>query len=212
MANIFDGKLNSILKNQVTPFLKELGFKKNLLIYSRDVGELKWLIDIQKSRWNDESEAQFTLNFGVYVPGVLSTYANMPEPAKPKIEHCSCSARVGMLTSERKDKWWKLTSDDSQEVVDEISQDLLSKIREIAVPFLSKFNSSLEVAEFLSSELSKEHSQISPQTNAQRLAFSGIIYSKLGDKTKASRVLDDAVEASIKSPIETVVRNVRGSL
>lgn len=209
MASILDNRLNTILKTGVTPLLKELGVKKGQLIYSCDFDGLSWLVDIQKSRWNDEEEAQFTVNCGIYVPGVLSVYANMPEPAKPKIEHCSCSARIGMLTPEKKDIWWKLTSGDSDSVDGSIAQDLRSKIENVALPFVNKFKLPQAVANFLSSDLGDEYSQVAPATKAQRFAYSAIIHSKLGNGDAAKRILSTAVEASKKSPIEDIVKNLK---
>lgn len=209
MANIFDNRLNAILKTEVTPFLKDLSFKKRQLIYSCDYDGLSWLVDIQKSRWNDPEEAQFTVNCGVYIHGVLSVYANMSEPAKPKIEHCSCSARVGMLTPEKKDIWWKLTSGDSNSVDGSIAHDLRSKIENVILPFLNKFKSPKDVSHFLSSDLGDEYSQVAPATKAQRLAYSAIIHSKLGSRDEAKRILDIAIEASKKSPIENIINNLK---
>lgn len=209
MANILDNRLNTILKTEVTPLLKELYFKKRQLIYSCDFDGLSWLVNIQKSRWNDQEEAQFTVNCGVYISGVLSVYANMSEPAKPKIEHCCCSARIGMLTPEKKDIWWKLTSGDSDAVDGSVAQDLRSKIENVVLPFLNKFKSPQAVANFLSSDLGDEYNQVAPATKAQRFAYSAIIHSKLGNGDEAKRRLSTAIEASKKSPIENIINNLK---
>ncbi|MEZ5345226.1 MAG: DUF4304 domain-containing protein [Pyrinomonadaceae bacterium] len=75
MTNILNKRLNTISKNQVYMRLKDLGFRKNGAVYSRVTGGITWLIEVQRSQWNDQSELRFTLNVGVYVPGVWSTYA-----------------------------------------------------------------------------------------------------------------------------------------
>ena len=200
MSNIFDNRLNSILKNNVTPLLKEVGFSKRRLVYVKDIGEISWLVDIQKSRWNDEVEAQFTLNCGVYVPDVLSTYANMAEPTRLKIEHCCCSARIGMLIPEKRDLWWKLRENDPATSNNEIGQDLQRKLKDFVIPFLSKVDQRARVADFLSSDLDAEYRYISPRDEALRLAYSAIIYSKIDEKRKANNLLDFAIKVSAKSP------------
>ncbi len=209
MAKIFDSRLNSILKMEVTSLLKDLGFRKKQLIYACPVDGLSWLIDIQKSQWNDQEEAHFTVNCGVYVPGVLSIYANMSEPSTPKIEHCSFSVRIGMLIPEKKDLWWRLAVNDFESTDSEIAQDLRSKIENVILPFLGKFKSVMDVAAFLSSDLGDKYAQVAPVTTAQRLAYSAIIYSKVGNSTKAKKILNMAIESAKKSPIENIISGLK---
>lgn len=209
----FDSRLTSILKISVTPVLKEIGFKKIHMIYIRELEDLKWLIDVQKSLWNDAKEAQFTLNCGAYIPGVISTYSSKStEPPVPKIEHCSCFTRVGSLTSEKKDLWWRITDSDSERVDRDIASDLKNKLETKIIPFLQNFSSPADVADFLCRSVDKENKEIFPLGAAQRLAYAGIIYWKHGDADRAQRTLNSAVEMSKKSPIEGIVETVKQKL
>lgn len=209
----FDSRLTSILKSGFTPLLKEIGFKKIRSSYVRDLDDLKWLIDVQKSLWNDSEEAQFTLNCGAYIPGVISTYSpRVTEPPVPKLEHCSCYARIGSLTSEKKDLWWKLTDSDSEQVDRKIAADLQNKLETKIVPFLQNFSTAIDVADFLCRSVANKDKRIFPLAANQRLAYAGIIYWKQGDTQGARRILDSAVEVSKKSPIEGIVVTVRDRL
>lgn len=200
MPNNLNKRLNLILKDYISPFLREFGFRKKKLNYSCAINEVKWLINVQRSKFNDQSKSEFTLNVGVYVPGVWSTYATYEkakiEPLNPTLRECSFHERIAVLTNEKEDIWWKLRADDSDEVDNEIAQDLLDKIKNAAIPFFNKFNSSLEVAEFLSSDLSKEYKYVHPLAKSVRLAYAGIIYFNLGEKGKAEQILDFAIEAA----------------
>ena len=128
MSNVLDNRLNAILKKEVTPLLKALKFKKRRLTYSYGFDELCWLVNIQKSQWNDQEESRFTVNCGVYIPNILSVYSNnISELTSPSIMHCACSARIGMLMPEKIDIWWTLTLGDSASVDEDIAQDIRSK-------------------------------------------------------------------------------------
>ena len=209
MTDILENRLKTILKMKITPQLKELGFKKNQLIYSRNINEMCLLVDIQKSQWNNKSEMRFTMNCGVYIPGILPVYANISEPQKPKIEHCSCSIRIGMLTPDKKDIWWKINLDESSSVDNDIAQEMSLLVENHIFPFLRKFGKPQCVAEFLSLNWKGQYDQASPISKAQRLAYSSIIYSKLGKDKKAEVTLNEAIEASKGSPLEDVIKRLK---
>lgn len=215
---LFNSRLNSMLRGEVTPLLKEHGFKKKYLIYSRALSEVSWLIDIQKNRWNSQSEWEFTMNCGVHVPGFWTVYAkNLSEPTKLEISYCPLSARIGMLPPRKRDIWWKLTPDDDSSVDIATAKDMRFKVESLALPFLNKFHSSLEVANFLSSDLSKQsdlgkqYKYIDPMAKTKRFSFSAIINFNLGNKEKAIRLLDKAIkhEISKKSPLECVINDLK---
>ncbi len=209
MNTVLNKRLNSILKNPFTQYLRSLGFKKSKYNYLRNLGELAWIINVQKSQFNDKEMTQFTINGGIYVPEVFSIYSNTENISKPQIEHCSCSVRIGMLTEFRKDIWWKLKQSDSIKNDFKIAEDTQEKVEKYLIPFLGKFKNLFDIADFLESELDYQRNQYFPISKAQRLAFAGIIYSKLGEIEKSNQALSFAVEASKKSPIEDIVKNLK---
>lgn len=150
---------------------------------------------------------------GVYVPGVWSTYAYVDrfEPTTPKIEDCTCSTSVGMLMPKRTQHGWKLTPNDSSSVDIATARDMRSMVESVMLPFLNKFHSSLEVANFLSSDLGKQYKYINPRAKTKRFSYSAIIHFNFGNKEKAIRLLDEAIEheTSKKSPLEWVVNDLK---
>jgi Domain of unknown function (DUF4304) len=213
MDNILKVRLNFILKNYVTKRLREIGFSKNQSTYSKRLDEILWLINIEKSRWNDLNELEFTINCGIYVPGVWSIYANLNEPTNPKVENSSVYFRIGMLTPERKGIWWKLLKDDSIETDTIVAEDMVFNIEKFALPFLTKFKNAYDVATFLSSEKEDKFKYLLfPVAKAQRLAFAGIIFYKLGENSKAKEAIDGAVMESRMSPIEEIITKRRAKL
>jgi hypothetical protein len=192
--------------------MKDMGFRKKQQVYENNLIDLTWFVNIQKSRWNDETECQFTLNCGVFIPGVLSKYANVIEPAKPKIDHCCCAARIGMLTPEKLDKWWKIKKNESDSADDEIGQDIKFMINQFVIPFLNKFTAPMKVADFLSDDFDDKYKQIFPTSKAQRLAYAAIIYSLIGERQKALDILDFAIAVSIKTPINETITDLKNKL
>jgi hypothetical protein len=213
VPSILDKRINEILKQSVTPVLKREGFGKKGLVYSSDRGPLCWLVDIQKSRWNDPSEARFTLNCGIYVRGVLTAYANRPDRASPRIEDCCISARVGLLAEEAIDVWWKLMADDDAEGSDSIIGDeVRERIERCLLPFLREFETVEQVAAFLDAPIAESNSLVSPQSEAQRHSYAAVLYSQLGEARRRDAALQAAESAAAGSPIEGIVTRLKERL
>ena len=210
MGTVFHSRLNKILNNWFSPLLKSHSFKKRGETYIRTNHELAYLIDIQRSRWNDEREAQFTLNCGIYVPGVVSTYLHKTEPVKTKIEDCTLTARVGMLSDTQRDEWWLLCFDDEPEQEDErIGMDIQNQVKQIVLPFLARFETRDDIIDFLVSPRSKELRFVRPQSEAQCLAYAAILLSILGRPEKCTSILNAAIEVASNTPIQEVVSTLR---
>src|SRR5437867_543938 len=108
MATPFDTRLASVVKSGLTDTLKQLGFRKRGVVYRQEVDGLQWLIDVQKSGFNSKEKASFTLNLGVFVPGLWALYSGRSEPAAPQVPDCCIYGRVGQLTPDKRDHWWDL--------------------------------------------------------------------------------------------------------
>lgn len=211
MASPFAQRIARIIKGNLTPLLKSHGFRKEGSVYVADHGDMAWLIDIQKSRWNDHDEAQFTVNGGVYVPGVVSVYVRQPDPAKPKIDDCCMSVRIGMLEESQCDKWWKVTADDDRPVVvDEmIATELRDWIENLLLPFLAKFESPVDIAEFLEQPTDASNRFVAPQSAAMRRAYASLIYARIGNADKARHAIEQAVHHAAGSPGAEFIQRLR---
>jgi Domain of unknown function (DUF4304) len=62
-----------IVKKWLTPTMQARGFTKKGRIYTRILPDVVHLMDIQQSDSNRKTGVRFTLNMGVYVPGVKPT-------------------------------------------------------------------------------------------------------------------------------------------
>jgi hypothetical protein len=62
------------------------------------------------SRWNQGTTGRFTMNLGVYFPGVAQL-SWLPMPAnknRPSTHDCLLETRIGALTPNHQDYWWEI--------------------------------------------------------------------------------------------------------
>jgi hypothetical protein len=213
MASPFDPRLNAILRHRLTPMLRAHGFRRSRNTYARQLQHLRWIVEIQRSSWNSEDQAEFTVECGVYVPGLMGIYGDRAEPESIDVTWCCLRQRLGSLSPERRDVWWRLRADDDAVVVDaRIAEDIVTRMGRDAVPFLQRFVTPRDVAEFLTAPRSEEDRMVSPIAKSICLAYAAILSSMGGDVEAASVALDAAVAASRRKPNEEFLRRLRDRL
>src|SRR5204863_12489 len=162
-------------------------------VYRREQGDLDWLIDVQKSSWNSKEEARFTLNFGVYVPDAYKLYTDRAAPLHPQTPDCALYGRIGRLTPEGLDRWWKLKADDRLPNTDEaIIADVSHCVRDYCLTFLRQFQTSQDVVAFLETGLdggTEQPSLIWPPKGVIWMAYLGIFYYLADDIVRCRGVL-----------------------
>lgn len=200
-----DNRVNKVIRQSLSDVLKRHGFQRTGALYVRRFGDMLHMIEAQHSRWNDTTRKSFTLNCGVYVPGVTSTFWNTPEPKKPKLTDCCISIRVGMLREPRCDIWWEVSHDDSLEKDAQIQADIVSIITESVLPFLSRFQNESEITQVLTEESSSADGFIEPRASATRLAYAALLWRRLGEVSKCSSCINESKQRSKKTPLEAVI-------
>ncbi len=185
--------------------LKQHGFNKRGNVYVRQSEEVFQMVDVQYSRWNDAEEVNFTLNGGVYVPGVTSRFSNSPEPKRPKLRDCCITVRVGMLTESHLDVWWKMSASDGVLVDRKIKEEIASITENTLMPFLERFRDAKAVAGFLSKQPATEDQHIEPSAEGLRLSYAAIIWAKLGASDRCQTCLERAMQRSRNTPLEGTV-------
>jgi hypothetical protein len=198
-------RASKILSEAATATLKTRGFKKRGKAYIRQTGRLGHMVDTQFSRWNDGKEVSFTLNCGIYIPGVTSTFSNSPEPNHPKLEDCCINVRVGGLTESKLDVWWKLSERDTPERDMEIREEICSTIERTMLPFLDRYQNEKAVAEFLSQQRIDADKYIWPRAEGLRLSYAAIIWHMLGVRDTCRECIERAVRESTNTPVDGVV-------
>jgi len=197
----FHERQKGIIKQYITPFLKEKGFKKLGAVYNRGLEEVVWVINIQKNRWNSQEKAEFTMNVGVHIPGIISTYINKPEPKRPTILDCCIEARLGLLSTVGRDRWWELTHDDIASKKDrEIGMDIQDRLNNDAFPFFDRFRNTKNVADYLEAERSREERHIWPQNVVIGFTYASILALRQGKHEHAKGLMIKARDLSKKKP------------
>jgi hypothetical protein len=213
MASVLEKRFNSVIREAVTATLTPHGFRKRGRVYRRQLDELVWVIDIQRSRYNSYAETQFTLNCGVYVPRVSSLYLGLPEPTNPTSVDCCIHVRVGMLAYDRLDQWWTLHDQPGAALEDgQIVRNVRERISLHALSFLKRFPTTLEVAKYLDSPRPRHEAQVYPYTEAMAYGCAGIIYLIRGEREASRNALAKAVEDAMGTLGEDHLRSLEHRL
>lgn len=212
MASAIKTRIADILKQSVAAILKPRGYEKRGNTYVQQLSDLSRVIDVQKGRWNTQDQAEFTLNCGIFIPGVLAIYGGRPEPGPPTVPASCISARIGLLTPVHLDKWWKLGAND---VVPDTDQEVAEQVRtyltRYLLPFIESFGSRQDVAAFLESGYSA-NPHVWPQNEVIRLAYLAILYYLMGEPDRCKETILQAESKARRSPIEAHIQGVRARL
>lgn len=212
MSSVFHERIATIKKQWITPYLKERKFKVKGNLYSFQKQTLEWIIDIQTSRWNTAAAGSLTLNCGVYVPGVVSTYVlNDNFKEKKGIETCCVYSRLGILVA-RQDKWWTVKVDDAINADEVIGTDILKDLKEGAFSFFQRFKTKYDVIDFLTRTRPSEYKDYFPMSEVICLCYAAILYKQLGDNDKCQNTLEKAFKVKNDSLLDEVLINLRERL
>ncbi|MBV9852549.1 MAG: DUF4304 domain-containing protein [Armatimonadetes bacterium] len=208
MISALEERFKTVIHEALTSTLTPQGFRRRGRVYVRRLEDLAWMMDVQRSRYNTREEIQFTINCGVYVPHVLSTYLGLPEPISPTSVDCCISARIGMLSEDRLDKWWTLRDQAQAPEDEQAALDVRKRITRHVLPFLERFPSTREVAVYLERPRPRNEGRVSPHTEAMAFGCAGIVHLLRGERETAHDVLAKAVLTATGTPAEEHVRSL----
>lgn len=101
-------EFDTLILEELTPVMKELGFTKQNLNYHRNTGEVIQTFNIQKSEFNDKNSLKFTGNIGLTEPISYSKINNFKTTPKQIKEYESqFRIRLGNLT-DNVDYWYEI--------------------------------------------------------------------------------------------------------
>ncbi len=210
MASPYEPRLQAILKTHITPFLKGQGFVRDSSLYYWKLDEVTRLLEIERSGFNDAVQASFTITCGIYVPGVISREMGREDPARPTQTDCPLRARLGSLAEDHLDTWWTLSMVDDEGQVDaEIGADIVKRLERDGLPFLQRFQTRLDVLDFLLAPREECTRQVLPQSEWQALVYASILSLLLGDRERSHVLWDEAVRVAGKGPWESDLPVIR---
>lgn len=177
----------SLVREIVAPYLKTRQFVRRGHKFYRDLGELIWLIDFQRSTSNSKELTRFTINLGVLSRTVADAYGKKDIKLNFIEDDCNIKKRIGYLMEERSDVWFTIDENTSFENLGSLILDLL---KDAAIPFLSEFKDEAALYEFWAG------GNYCGNTELGRLHKVLILAAKFGDQTR----IDETVEALKKDP------------
>ena len=119
------------IREGLFPTLSALGFNGRSSTFSKEVGDVVHLLQLQASQDNSGESARFTLNVAVWVPALASD-------AKPSVSDSHWNRRLGYLGPENSDLWWQAND---LRMADNAAKDIAGRISSFAVPALDQLRS-----------------------------------------------------------------------
>jgi uncharacterized protein DUF4304 len=133
--------LAQLLSDHIGPWLKERGFRRSGLTFIRDLDEVAWVINYQRTEGRGECE-RFTVNFGVASLRLIRSDERL-DPGRLVVELCHWRLRLGRLIDPPIDAWWQLCGSGSVEPSAVEQRQLLA---ELALPRLATIDSDRALA------------------------------------------------------------------
>jgi len=135
------------IQSQLTPFLKDAGFRKRGRTYNRTSTDgLISVINFQMGAFDppgttyipglrENLYGSFTINLGIYIPEVFEVQVGSEVKNFVQNDQCCIRVRLGAIGQERQDIWWLAN------VSDKLINDLRNRLAMNALPFLQRFES-----------------------------------------------------------------------
>jgi len=126
--------------------LKPLGFRKSGNTWIRS-GEWPQVVNVQLSKRNSSTEAQFTVNLGISIAELHAASEGLPLKGTLKEYDCDVRIRIGQLFPTKKDKWWQVTKTTDP---DQLADDVFARLEQFGLPWFDSLGDYPAVAaEFL---------------------------------------------------------------
>ncbi len=90
--------IHEVVRLELAPLLKDRGFKKNGMNFTRRRGSVVHYLNIQLSSWNQGSQGSFYVNAGLMFDEIFRHYCQEP-PAIPKYDDCNFMVRLERIDS-----------------------------------------------------------------------------------------------------------------
>lgn len=113
MTREFQKEFDDLVKGTITPFFKELGFKRDRHCFNKKTNDIIQVINIQKSQWNHVNNLSFTFNIGFFNSDIYKDSWEKEEPKFIREDDCQVHFRLGHITKKR-DYWYELNEKKSK--------------------------------------------------------------------------------------------------
>ena len=133
-------KIDDIINLDLKALMKAKGFKKKARNFYKELdGGVFLLVNVQGSMYNDNQDARYTVNLGVFFPEIYELVGFGNVAKVPSVPDCSISKRIGHLKPEKTDYWWQLTPASN---LQQLATNLSASVEQYGLPWLQR-NSSI---------------------------------------------------------------------
>lgn len=131
-----NAEFTKIILFEKRDLLRPLGYGKRGQIFEKETSELVYLIGLQKSLGSTQQEIKVTVNLAIWVKSLASIRADKPE--KSNVWDAHWRERIGFLSPENKDKWWRVKTEDEAQ---RVSKEICEKVQKYGIPEFDKIQS-----------------------------------------------------------------------
>lgn len=189
-----------VSKGACAELLGEAGFRRSVPHFWRESGRINHAVNFQASAWGSSESGSFTINLGVSTRFLYEAFTGRAFPTNRGTALWPISARIGSLTADRRDLWWKV---DVNADVPAIAEDVAKALRQYAFPFFDGLRTPEQLVAWVQASGARfggNESQV-PIIQAA-LAVEG------GDPGGAQTLLRRAVGEHRGKPFESAIRSV----
>src|SRR5262252_4164422 len=126
--------IEEVIRLDLGPTLKGLGFKKSGRSFYRHVDKILQIVNVQSSQRNYAGRGTFTINLGVFYPAVSKT-RGLSVSKTPKEYDSTLRTRIGKLLPGGLDHWWEV---DSGTRISALAEEINRAVVDQGVPWLEK--------------------------------------------------------------------------
>ncbi len=191
--------IENVVGSGVAQLLKSEGFKKNRFCWNTTIGGATCVVDLQTSRFSNETEKSFTFNLGIFHSFVWTTCWGKATPKFVREVDCFPRKRLGTLSASRAgERWWNVTEASNFDLIAEEIVDLLISS---GLPFLHEMSSLDKINEYFQ----QRKDALIPLEKI----YLAIIKNELGEFEQCESLLLDAETDHWKQRVEFVRQSLK---
>lgn len=127
--------VDRVVSETIAPRLKALHYRRSGTTWSKPVGDVVRVVQVQRRRGNTEQESRFTLNLGVHHPAFYVARTGHQLEGRVMESNCGLRARIGRFV-DGSDVWYTVRTDAN---VPDIGNELAEVLDGHALPWLEAF-------------------------------------------------------------------------
>lgn len=182
-----------LVDRRIAPALAPAGFERRRAVLERDLGDVRWLVELELAPWTNPDKICFTLAWGIAVPGLDEILGDPAAPAT-RVAGCPVHARLGEGATGIEATWFSVGPvaglPGLTRVVDaRTGQSIVHLVQTDLLPALQRFESIPDVQAHLVETLVKGRGAPG-EGELRRLRWIAGLSLLLDERENASRWLD----------------------